>query len=466
MLIEAGGRHGHAAGPGARRVPYLRALRGLPPWRTPEEAGELRASVETGLGGTTLVWDGFAQRLAPDDFRSRTLFGRFADWPIAASDLAPYYDDAEREIGLAGGPSGGLPAHPLAEADERFAAAITKLGGRAVALPNARASRPYRDRPACGGYAGCAACPTLAKYTAESHIVRALSTGRLELRTRDRVTSIETGDGRIDFLRTHDVSGNRRKVQADAFVLAAGSLVNASLLRALAVEENASPPPAIPWADHLLFEMEAFLDEAWMPGTTAFPVAGTDLFASRKERERGGAIGMVFGGTAATPAAGRIVGELFREDGRTGRDLAKGIRRHLRGRVAITVCVEPPQDAGRSLRPGTEAGALPELSGEWNDAARKAVRRGEDAARRVFRAMGAKRVRRAGSPRLAGSHTATAPMTASSAEVPFQTVGTDLRVPGAENLFAVSAGVLPSPGSVRPALTVAALALRVAKAVR
>ncbi|GAA2705897.1 GMC family oxidoreductase [Actinoplanes palleronii] len=52
------------------------------------------------LGGTTMHWEGKTPRMLPDDFRMRTLYGEGVDWPLSYEDLAPYYAEAERVIGV------------------------------------------------------------------------------------------------------------------------------------------------------------------------------------------------------------------------------------------------------------------------------------------------------------------------------------------------------------------------------
>lgn len=53
-------------------------------------------------GGTTLHWLGTTLRMLPNDFKLRTRYGVAVDWPITYSELRPYYEMAEREIGVAG----------------------------------------------------------------------------------------------------------------------------------------------------------------------------------------------------------------------------------------------------------------------------------------------------------------------------------------------------------------------------
>ncbi|HKG20768.1 MAG TPA: GMC family oxidoreductase [Blastocatellia bacterium] len=51
-------------------------------------------------GGTTLHWLGTCLRMLPNDFRLKTVYGHGVDWPISYEELKPYYEMAEREIGV------------------------------------------------------------------------------------------------------------------------------------------------------------------------------------------------------------------------------------------------------------------------------------------------------------------------------------------------------------------------------
>lgn len=53
-------------------------------------------------GGTTLHWLGTCLRMVPNDFKLQTAYGRGVDWPLSYEDLRPYYEMAEREIGVSG----------------------------------------------------------------------------------------------------------------------------------------------------------------------------------------------------------------------------------------------------------------------------------------------------------------------------------------------------------------------------
>jgi len=63
------------------------------------------------LGGRTNHWGRISLRFGPDDFKRKSIDGLGDDWPIAYSDLAPYYDQVDELIGIFGS-NENLPNHP------------------------------------------------------------------------------------------------------------------------------------------------------------------------------------------------------------------------------------------------------------------------------------------------------------------------------------------------------------------
>jgi choline dehydrogenase-like flavoprotein len=55
-----------------------------------------------GVGGKTMLWNAVALRFSQRDFKGRSSEGAGEDWPIDYTDLAPYYDIVEREVGVCG----------------------------------------------------------------------------------------------------------------------------------------------------------------------------------------------------------------------------------------------------------------------------------------------------------------------------------------------------------------------------
>ena len=53
-------------------------------------------------GGTTLHWNGMCPRMLPNDFKTYSEYGRGKDWPIDYHEMQPWYQRAEREMGVSG----------------------------------------------------------------------------------------------------------------------------------------------------------------------------------------------------------------------------------------------------------------------------------------------------------------------------------------------------------------------------
>jgi choline dehydrogenase-like flavoprotein len=86
-------------------------------------------------GGTTLHWLGTTLRMLPTDFTLRTLYGHGVDWPIAYDDIRPFYEMAEREIGVAGDVE-----------DQYFPGIAPTFFGRGYQFPMQRIPQSYLDR--------------------------------------------------------------------------------------------------------------------------------------------------------------------------------------------------------------------------------------------------------------------------------------------------------------------------------
>ena len=93
------------------------------------------------LGGRTNHYGRVTLRLADYDFKPKTTDGLGFDWPISYEDLSPYYDKAERFIGVTGTPSRASAARRTASFNRRRRSRRTtvlvqrscaKLGIRAV----------------------------------------------------------------------------------------------------------------------------------------------------------------------------------------------------------------------------------------------------------------------------------------------------------------------------------------------
>src|SRR5436309_10184967 len=77
-------------------------------------------TLPTTVGGGTIHWDAKTPRFWKQDFKGRSLYGpmpdaNVADWPIGYEDLAPFYDEVERRLGVQGDVT-RMPDSTLAQA--------------------------------------------------------------------------------------------------------------------------------------------------------------------------------------------------------------------------------------------------------------------------------------------------------------------------------------------------------------
>ncbi|MEZ5290875.1 MAG: GMC family oxidoreductase [Vicinamibacterales bacterium] len=84
------------------------------------------------VGGRLVTWGRVAPRFSDHEFQPRAHGATGVDWPIAYADLAPYYAQVERAVGVHGAPSGlahhpdgeYLPPRPLTPAEQRLAEVV------------------------------------------------------------------------------------------------------------------------------------------------------------------------------------------------------------------------------------------------------------------------------------------------------------------------------------------------------
>jgi choline dehydrogenase-like flavoprotein len=206
------------------------------------------------VGGGTIHWDAKVPRFWRQDFKGLSLYGsvpdaNVADWPLTYEDLAPYYDEVERRLGVQGDRD-RMPPRTLEQAprDRQFpmppnppmyggkllAEGARRLGYQAYPFPMAVNSRTYAGRPRCNscGYCSGFGCPINARGGgAVSFLHDALLAGA-ELRPRCFVYRVDLSrDGKraigVSYL---DPEGRRRSERADIVILAASAIETARLL--------------------------------------------------------------------------------------------------------------------------------------------------------------------------------------------------------------------------------------------
>jgi choline dehydrogenase-like flavoprotein len=194
------------------------------------------------LGGRTNHWGRISLRFGPDDFKQKSKDGLGDDWPIAYSDVAPYYDRVDDLVGIFGSRE-NLPNHP----DSNFLPppkprcyellvqkASKKLGVTCVANRLSVITRPHNGRQPCHYCGQCnRGCRTNSNFSSPEVLLRpALATGKLTLVTNAMAREVTVGnDGRATGVSYIDKSdGSDQHVQASVVVLAASACESARIL--------------------------------------------------------------------------------------------------------------------------------------------------------------------------------------------------------------------------------------------
>ena len=142
-----------------------------------------------GVGGGSLVWTAVSLRFMAHDFRMLSTYGRLAganlaDWPFDISELTPFYEQAEQELGVAGSPmpwpgqrnrAFPFPAFDLYRSSQRMQQGMNQLGLLSHPGPVAIASRNTPQRNACLHCGFCrSSCRIDAKFQADHVLISPL----------------------------------------------------------------------------------------------------------------------------------------------------------------------------------------------------------------------------------------------------------------------------------------------------
>jgi len=161
----------------------------------------------TGVGGSTLHYTAYTPRPLPDDLHIKSDFGVGEDWPLTYDDLAPYFTEVERFIGVSGptpypwGPARptGYPMAPLPlnSAAQLMVRGAEKVGIQTSPAPNAALSARYFQegvgwREACTNRGFCqAGCSNGAKSSMDVTFIPLAVKYGADIRPNSYVTEIE-----------------------------------------------------------------------------------------------------------------------------------------------------------------------------------------------------------------------------------------------------------------------------------
>jgi choline dehydrogenase-like flavoprotein len=155
-----------------------------------------------GVGGSMIHYAGYTPRLHPSDFATRSLDGVGADWPIRYEDLRSYYEAIEAELPVAGQhwPWGDAHSYPHSPHPVSGDALLFQAGCHALRIPTrvgpvAITNGRFGNRPHCIYRGFCLqGCKVNAKASPLiTHIPDALAHGA-EVRADSMVTRVVVDD--------------------------------------------------------------------------------------------------------------------------------------------------------------------------------------------------------------------------------------------------------------------------------
>ncbi len=183
-----------------------------------------------GVGGSMVHYAGYTPRFHPSDFETYTLDGVGADWPIAYTDLKPYYEAIEEELPVAGekwpwGDPHSYPyrPHPVGGNGEIFLRGAERLGLTAKVGPVAIVNGRFGNRAHCIYRGFCLqGCKVNAKASPLiTHIPDALAHGA-EVRANAMVTKVEIDERTGRATGVHYVRDGVSRFQRARIVAIAG----------------------------------------------------------------------------------------------------------------------------------------------------------------------------------------------------------------------------------------------------
>ena len=423
-----------------------------------------------GVGGSMVHYAGYTPRFHPSDFRTYSADGVGADWPMTYEDLRGYYATIEAELPVAGedwpwGDPHSYPhhAHPVGGNGEIFLRGATAAGIPArvgpVAIPNGR----FGNRPHCIYRGFCLqGCKVNAKASPlVTHVPDALAHGA-EIRPDSQVTRVLVDDRTGLATGVTYVHGGVERRQRARMVAVAGYSIETPRLLLLSTSKR--------WPDGLGNQHDQvgrylmvqgapqtagrFADEVRMYKAPPPEVTSEHFYETDpgKPYQRGWSIQTV----SPMPITWS---EHVAAQGHWGETLREYMRDYVHWATLGALCEFLPLPGNRvTLADENDRHGLPVARFTYSqcDNDRRLVDAAADVMGEILRAAGAEEVMtiKRYAHLVGGARMAKRPEDG--------VVDRDQRVFGMDNLYLSDGSVLPTQGSANPALTIMALAARLA----
>jgi choline dehydrogenase-like flavoprotein len=439
------------------------------------------------VGGTTWHWLGTALRLLPSDLELRSRYGVGEDWPLRYSDLAPWYDAAESELGVSGpdddflGPprqkSYPMPGLPAALGDRLVEQIAGRFGFKVRVSPQARNSRPFDGRPACCASSSCIPiCPVQAKYDATVHLRKAEAAGA-HILSESVAVRVDAGtDGRVTGILIRKPDRSETWLSARHIIIAANAIEGPKLLLMSRSEHfqdgvaNSSGAVGRYLMDHPVQLTKALSPVPVWPRRGPQEVSAIHELRDGDQRRHRGAFLMNIGNQGwewAGPDLASLAKE-YVDAGLSGPELLNAVRSHSSREMTLVALTEQLPDPSNRITPDFDrldaiGVPKPRVFFRLDDYTASALAAARSMHEQLFHAVGATEIGHLPYAEGAGHIMGTTRM------------GTDARTSVATaagqshdhpNLWFAGASLFPTSGTANPTLTIAALALRTAGAIK
>lgn len=206
-------------------------------WRISRDFPNLPAWIVKAVGGTTTHWAGATPRFKAHEFKARTTYGRvedanLLDWPLTLEELEPYYDKAERAMGVSH--VHGRPPLPANNNYKVLANGAERIGYKYYATgPYATNVEESDGRPGTiqDGFNFQGDKQTSKWSTRAREIPRAEQTGLLDLRPNSQAVQVlHDSHGHADAVLYFDSDGNLHRQKARLVSVAGNSIETPRLL--------------------------------------------------------------------------------------------------------------------------------------------------------------------------------------------------------------------------------------------
>jgi choline dehydrogenase-like flavoprotein len=423
-----------------------------------------------GVGGSMIHYAGYTPRFHPSDFRTRSQDGVGADWPIAYEELRGHYERVERELPVAGQdwPWGDPHAYPHAPHPISGAAEAAREGARRTGIamrvgPVGITNGTFGNRPHCIYRGFCLqGCKVNAKASPlVTHVPDAIEHG-VEVRADAHVTRVEVdAAGRCTGV-VFDAGGRERFQRAGVVVVAGYSIETPRLL--LNSSSARFPHGLANQHDQVgryvmvqgAPQVAGRFPEAMHQYKAPPPEISSEQFYET-DPERGFARGFSIQTVGPLPIAWA---EHVIADGHWGHAMREYMRDYNHWSTLGLLCELLPQPENRvTLARETDAHGMPVARFDYsqceNDRANIAY--GKAVLERIWEAAGAQDTLAIDryAHLVGGCRMGTSPEES--------VVDAEHRAWGVPNLFVCDGSVMPTQGSANPALTIMALASRLAE---